>query len=228
MQPSHGPTNTQSAAPSCSSTRLYWCSTLRSNGSARNRSDSATAAGRSRRTPRISAVPVRLAFALGVNWKLPVELLRRHCRCSPQRPRRQRVLPIHGSRCAEELGYDSERPLYKRKPKRLSVVEWRPLHAAACDELIARIACLAEASPPLDLRSHPVTARLLEEPSPLEDRTYKHREDLIDACLAAWTAALWIKRGVETCQVLGDNDGLVDAHGRRATIIAPARPTSRP
>jgi predicted RNase H-like nuclease len=122
---------------------------------------------------------------------------------------------------AEELGYDSERPLYKRKPKRLPVMEWRRRRAAACDELIWRIIGLAEASPPLDLRSHPVTARLLEEPSPLEDGPYKHREDLIDACLAAWTAALWIERGAERCQVLGDNDVLVDTHGRRATIIAP-------
>jgi predicted RNase H-like nuclease len=30
---------------------------------------------------------------------------------------------------ADELGYDSERPLYKRKPGRLSVAEWRPIRA---------------------------------------------------------------------------------------------------
>jgi predicted RNase H-like nuclease len=39
---------------------------------------------------------------------------------------------------------------------------------------------------------------------------YKHREDLIDACLAAWTAALWIERGADRCQVLGEHDCFVD------------------
>lgn len=124
---------------------------------------------------------------------------------------------------AEVLGYDRERPLYKRKPKGLPTAEWRPVRAAACDVLVQRLAGLRNASPPLDLRSHPVTAQLLEEDSPLNDRAYKHREDLIDACLAAWTAALWIQAGTDACQVLGADDGLVDDQGRRATIIAPAR-----
>jgi predicted RNase H-like nuclease len=129
---------------------------------------------------------------------------------------------------AAELGYESERPLYKRKPKRLSMAEWRPVRAEACDVLIQQIADLRNASPPLDLRSHPVTAQLLDERSPLEDRAYKHREDLIDACLAAWTAALWIQCGEDRCQVLGEHDVLVDDQGQRATIIAPARPLQRP
>ena len=60
----------------------------------------------------------------------------------------------------------------------------------ACDELINRIAALRLATPSIDLESHPVTARLLTEKSPLADRAYKHREDLIDACLAAWTRLL--------------------------------------
>jgi hypothetical protein len=60
-------------------------------------------------------------------------------------------------------GEQSERPLYKRKPKGLSAVAWRPVRAAACDVLIQRIADLRRASPPLDLRSHPVTAQLLDE-----------------------------------------------------------------
>jgi predicted RNase H-like nuclease len=127
----------------------------------------------------------------------------------------------------DELGYENERPRYKRKPKDLSVAAWRPVRAAACDVLIHRLATLRNASPPLDLRSHPVTARLLDEPSPLSDRAYKHREDLIDACLAAWTAALWIQCGADRCQVLGQHDLLVDKRGRRATIIAPARPIQR-
>ena len=96
---------------------------------------------------------------------------------------------------ASELGYDVERPRYKRKPPRMPVATWRPLRAAACNELLGRIADLRSADPPLDLRSHPVTAKLLDEPSPIGDRAYKHREDLIDACLAAWTGALWRRHG---------------------------------
>jgi predicted RNase H-like nuclease len=128
---------------------------------------------------------------------------------------------------ADVLGYDRERPLYKRKPKGLPTAAWRPVRAAACDVLIQRLAGLRNASPPLNLRSHPVTAQLLEEGSPLNDRAYKHREDLIDACLAAWTAALWIQHGPDACQVLGEDDPLVDDKGRCATIIAPARPAQR-
>lgn len=129
---------------------------------------------------------------------------------------------------ADELGYDRERPLYKRKPKGLPTAAWRPVRAASCDVLIQRIADLRTASPSLDLRSHPMTAQLLDEPSPLDDRAYKHREDLIDACLAAWTAAFWIQGDGARCQVLGEHDVLVDERGRRATIIAPARPAQRP
>jgi predicted RNase H-like nuclease len=128
----------------------------------------------------------------------------------------------------DELGYESERPRYKRKPKGLWAAAWRPVRAAACDVLIQRIADLRNASAPLDLRSHPVTAQLLVERSPLDDRAYKHREDLIDACLAAWTAALWIRFGADRYQVLGEHDILVDDRGQRATIIAPARPSQRP
>jgi predicted RNase H-like nuclease len=128
---------------------------------------------------------------------------------------------------ADRLGYDHERPLYKRKPKGVLTAAWRPMRAAACDVLIQRLADLRNASPALDLRSHPVTAQLLDEGSPLNDRAYKHREDLIDACLAAWTAALWLHAGTDTCQVLGRDDVLVDDQGRRATIIAPARTSQR-
>jgi predicted RNase H-like nuclease len=128
---------------------------------------------------------------------------------------------------ATELGYATERPLYKRKPKHMPASQWRPLRAAACDQLINRIAGLRIAAPALDLRSHPITAQLLDERSPLDDRAYKHREDLIDACLAAWTASLWVSAGLERCQVLGTEDPLFDERGRRATIIAPARPSQR-
>ena len=128
---------------------------------------------------------------------------------------------------AEELGYDTERPLYKRKPKGLRVAAWRPIRAQNCDVLVARLADLRHATPSLNLRSHPLTAQLIDEQSPLADGEYKHREDLIDACLAAWTALLWVHRGADRCQVLGDSDPLFDDSGRRATIIAPARPAQR-
>lgn len=147
-------------------------------------------------------------------------------------PRRGRVVsecyPYTTIVGANELGYESERPPYKRKLKGLSAVAWRPVRAAACDVLIQRIADLRRTSLPLDLPSHPVTSQLLDERSPLDDRSYKHREDLIDACLAAWTAALWIKCGADRCQVLGEHDVFVDDQGQRATIIAPARPLQRP
>lgn len=124
---------------------------------------------------------------------------------------------------AEEFGYTEERPRYKRKPKQMSAAEFRPQRAEVCDELVARLGALRSADPPLDLASHEVTARLASEPSPLTDRDYKHREDLIDAALCAWTASLWHRFGLERCQVLGTED--VERPG--ATIIAPARPEQR-
>jgi predicted RNase H-like nuclease len=124
----------------------------------------------------------------------------------------------------EPFGYD-ERPRYKRKPKAMKVAEFRPLRALACDGLINRMTQLAHAESPIDLRSHSVTRKLLEEQSPIGDAAYKHREDLLDAALSAWTAALWYQTGFETCQVLGaDGPQLVRP---AATIIAPARPIQR-
>jgi hypothetical protein len=75
---------------------------------------------------------------------------------------------------AKEFGYDDERPRYKRKPPRMRTAEWRPIRAEACDELIRRMERLRFSDPPLSLSSHPVTARLLNEPSPMADRPYKH------------------------------------------------------
>jgi predicted RNase H-like nuclease len=126
---------------------------------------------------------------------------------------------------AAELGYDRQRPRYKRQPPRLPAARWRPERAANCDTLIGRLAGLAAADPPLRLDSHPVTRLLAEEPSPLGDAAYKHREDLIDALLCAWTASLWARHGFGRCQVLGPPAG-TDG-GRAATIIAPARPEQR-
>jgi predicted RNase H-like nuclease len=82
---------------------------------------------------------------------------------------------------AHEFGYELERPLYKRKPRRLPMAEWRAVRAESCDVLIQRLAGLRGASPPLDLRSHPTTEQLLNEPSPLNDRAYKHLS-LIGSC----------------------------------------------
>jgi predicted RNase H-like nuclease len=126
---------------------------------------------------------------------------------------------------AAELGYDQQRPRYKRQPPRRPAARWRPERAANCDALIARLARLAAADPPLRPDSHSVTRRLAAEPSPLGDAAYKHREDLIDALLCAWTASLWARHGPSRCQVLGP-PAAADG-GRAATIIAPARPEQR-
>lgn len=124
---------------------------------------------------------------------------------------------------APELGYDRERPVYKRKPRHLAPPAFRRLRAANCDDLIGRIDGLRTADPPIDIRSHPVTATLLHEPTPLVDRMVKHREDLLDAVLCAWTGLLWLRHGLERCQVLGpDDDG-----DPPAMILAAARPEQR-
>ena len=75
------------------------------------------------------------------------------------------------------------------------------------------------------LQSHPVTKELAEKPSPVTDAAYKHREDLIDALLCAWTASLWERHGLDRCQVLGLPAN--PKHEPAATIIAPARPEQR-
>jgi predicted RNase H-like nuclease len=124
---------------------------------------------------------------------------------------------------AHELGYDHERPRYKRKPSNMRIAEFRPQRAAACDEMIRRLHLLEDVDPPLRLRAHSETQRLLDEPSPESDVEYKHREDLIDAVLCAWTAALWHRQGLQRCQVLGADSTAMPS----ATIIAPARAEQR-
>lgn len=125
---------------------------------------------------------------------------------------------------APELGYEVERPIYKRRPRSLRTAEWRPVRARNCDELIARLGALDHAKPAMDLSSHDVTRTLRTEPSPEADVAYKHREDLIDAALCAWTGALWTTEGLDRCQLLGaDDEG-----SPIATIVAPARPEQRP
>ena len=95
---------------------------------------------------------------------------------------------------AVELGYDTERPRYKRRPRRLPAAQWRRERAANCDTLIGRLGQLETADPPLRLRSHPVARRLADQRSPVDDVAYKHCEDLIDALICAWTAALWARQ----------------------------------
>ncbi|MFE6102022.1 DUF429 domain-containing protein [Streptomyces laurentii] len=126
---------------------------------------------------------------------------------------------------AAEMGYDQERPTYKRRPARVPTAQWRAVRAAECDRLIGYMAGLATADPPLLLSSHPVSRRLFSEPSPQKAADYKHREDLIDALLCAWTAALWFRHGLARCQVLGADSPL--SPGQAPTIIAPARPEQR-
>ena len=100
-----------------------------------------------------------------------------------------------------------------------------PTKRIRADTLIRRLGQLETADPPLRLRSHPVARQLAEQPSPADDVAYKHREDLIDALLCAWTAAFWARPGMDRCQVLGLT---ATADGPpAATIIVPARPQQR-
>ncbi len=97
-----------------------------------------------------------------------------------------------------------------------------PLRTSACDELIRRVAALIDNDVPIDLLSHPETAALVEDPSLAVAATYKKREDLLDAAICAWTAALWHRFGEQRCQVLGV-DSATPAIRPIASIIAPAR-----
>ena len=152
---------------------------------------------------------------------------RYHSGCDGAPPRAGRhvaeVYPYTTLVGAPELGYDVERPVYKRRPRSIPASEFRAVRAATCDELVRRLLTLRAAVPPIDIRSHPKTRRLADEKSPINDREYKHREDLIDAVLSAWTGLLWLSAGLERCQVLG----IGDPHTPVATIIAPARPEQR-
>ena len=126
---------------------------------------------------------------------------------------------------AEELGYDTVRPSYKRAPKGMPAAEAWPIRTAACDALISRVAELKDHVPPVDLGSHEETGHLVTGPSPTASAAYKKREDLLDAVICAWTAALWHRFGTARCQVLGvPEDGSPVDNG---TIIAPCREAQR-
>lgn len=126
-----------------------------------------------------------------------------------------------------EFGYDVERPRYKRLNTTIPGAEARARRAAATDDLIHRTLHLRAADPPLDLASHPATAELATTPTPVRgEAARKHREDLLDAALCAWTAALWHRHGPARTQSLGTRDPAtidVDARGRVAAIVAPYR-----
>lgn len=123
---------------------------------------------------------------------------------------------------AFELGYDDKRLPYKRAPKGMKAAEAWPVRTAACDELIRRVTALAHSDVPLDLMSHPETADLVHSPSPAVAALYKKREDLLDAAICAWTAAMWHRYGERRCQVLGV-DETTPTQRPIASIIAPAR-----
>ncbi|WP_065964120.1 DUF429 domain-containing protein [Curtobacterium sp. UCD-KPL2560] len=129
----------------------------------------------------------------------------------------------------EELGYDDERPRYKRLDLKVPAPLARARRAEAFDELVRRLRS-TPLDPPLRLDSHPLTAGLAE-PSVLHGPTHKHREDLLDGALCAWTAAFWERHGDQRLQVLGGDPRLpsdpVDEAGRRPVVVAPARPSQR-
>ncbi|PZF27006.1 DUF429 domain-containing protein [Curtobacterium sp. MCPF17_051] len=149
----------------------------------------------------------------------------------------------------EELGYDVERPRYKRLDLRIPAAEARARRAEAFDELVRRLR-ETRLDPPLLLDSHPLTQRLAD-PSVLHGPTHKHREDLLDGALCAWTAAFWERHGDDRVQILGgdpphrhgpDAAGAspgngrrgptlptdpLDEAGRRPIVVAPARPSQR-
>ena len=133
----------------------------------------------------------------------------------------------------DAFGYDDERPRYKRLDRSIASSEAKIRRAAATDELILRLDRLAEADadPRLDVRSHAVTAEIAATLTPPSgEKSRKHREDLIDAALCAYTAAFWHRHGSPRTQALGTLDPATvdrDARGRVASIVAPARRTAR-
>ena len=75
-----------------------------------------------------------------------------------------------------ELGYEHRAALFRSfgKPKSMRIGEFRPCVQWPRRPRPGALRRLTTANPPLDLRSHPVTAQLADEPSPLADSDYKH------------------------------------------------------
>src|SRR5918999_3617762 len=84
------------------------------------------------------------AYSDGTDW--PPTAARTMCECFP-------YTTLVG---ADEFGYTTERPRYKRQPRRMPGAIWRHQRAAACGDLIRRLSALDGADPPLLLDSHPV------------------------------------------------------------------------
>jgi predicted RNase H-like nuclease len=124
----------------------------------------------------------------------------------------------------DEFGYE-RRPAYKRARKGVPASEAWAIRTEACDCLISKIADLASHAVPVDLRSHPMTREVMDVRSPPQSAAYKQREDLLDAVICAWTAALW-HRQPDRFQILGNTHD-APSHRPIATIIAPARATQR-
>jgi predicted RNase H-like nuclease len=66
---------------------------------------------------------------------------------------------------------------------------------------------------------------LRQQHSPLDDRDYRHRVDLVDALICAWTAALWHRHGLARRQIIGAPPA--PDNGRTVVIIAPAHHEQR-
>ncbi|MBT2500937.1 DUF429 domain-containing protein [Curtobacterium sp. ISL-83] len=186
---------------------------------------------------KVAANPTNLASAASAGARLLDDLTARGVGyVSDTRAMRERTGPV-AFECypyttlvgVEELGYDDERPRYKRLDLRVPAPTARARRAEAFDELVRRLRH-TPLDPPLRLDSHPLTADLAT-PSGLSGPVHKHREDLLDGALCAWTAAFWERHGDERVQILGGDASLpsdpVDQAGRRPVIVSPARPEQR-
>lgn len=147
-----------------------------------------------------------------------------------------------------ELDYPHQRPPYKRRPVSVAAPGWPRRRARELDGIIARLDRLPQTAalpglpglPALHLASHPVSRGWLAEPTAPTASAGKKREDMVDAVICAWTAALWHRSRWRRCQVVGAPHGPdaapgvgvgfpsdVDAGAPLPTIIAPARECQR-
>ena len=210
----------------CYSSTPLWSSITRpASACAKPRSGSATAGGRSAPTPPTCAPRGSRRRPAAPAGRGRLGLFRRPWRSARRRPLVLRVLSLHHPR----------RRTRTRLRRRTAPVQTRTAphtgRAVAADPP-SRVRRPDPAHDPARAGRHATPARLpsdypatVAEPSPLNNTAYKHREDLIDALLCAWTAALWSRRGTDRCQILGPpGSGTPEL---APTIIAPARPKQR-
>jgi len=96
-----------------------------------------------------------------------------------------------------------------------------PQRLRAWDDIVGRLAALADGDPPLDIDSHEATRALRDTPGIGGAQAYKKAEDLLDAAICAWTAALWHRHEAK-CAVLGaPGPGAAVPIRPVATIIVP-------